>query len=267
MRFLAALLIIPFVIAFSGCREAAHEADINEFLQSHDPALKAKRDELVSTITSTRNKRDKLEALVEKYRSHSAKANLQRQIGLIDTQLRQLKAALTAIDEKIEVAMVNRDIDRADAGGLRDAEATALLENTSRIINHAKDLEQNFNQALSESSINQATPSPKPITVTPAEQPPPPQAEPPPTPIDRHSLEQKLRQINAAISNTEANLKNAWNTIHRLTNHGTKPIEKYSRDYNIYLSARRIRIACEARLPLLKAEKENIQIQLKALTE
>jgi hypothetical protein len=309
IRLVMTLISVTAAFVLAGCTEAEHEADLNEFLQAYDPALKSKRDELLSTIESTRIKRNELDALTTKYRSEAAKANLQAQIRQIDTQINQLEAALSSLDEKIELAMVSRDIDRSDAGGLRNLEAEDLLESTSRAINQAKTLQQNFDQDLAASnfsklnnssadkveplqgdgpsSLHPKTPekAPKdldqdlavsnsskldkpstlkavPLQVDKSSSLHPKSPEPASKDFDRPTLERQLRKIDAAISINEANLKKAWDTIHSLTNHGSKPIEKYSRDHSIYLSARRIRIDCEARLPVLKAQKKEIETLL-----
>lgn len=60
-------------------------------------------------------------------------------------------------------------------------------------------------------------------------------------------------------------LRTPGSPIHRITNHRREPILKVSLDHATYLSAREVRIQCEAELPGLKARRDRLREHLETL--
>ena len=255
-RLLASAMVLLLAFGAVGCSEAEREKNFNEFLQSHDPAAKAKRDQLVRAMDGLREKRKELQDLQNNYRSDAARAGFQQQILRVEGTLKQMETKLAQIDEQIELAMQKRDLDRADAGGLRTREAQKLLASTTELLEQAGQLRTTMDQAEMEALAESRT-SQQPTVGSPEPQ--------PALPADRGSLEREIRHLDASIANREASLANAWQTIHRITNHGKKPILKGSQDHAAYLAAREVRIQCEAELPGLKARRDRLREHLESL--
>lgn len=138
-RNLSAILLI-LLVAVTSCNTAEREANFNEFLESHDPALKAKRDELLVVMDGIREKQAHLHAIRSNYQSEAARQRIGSLIEESATRLKNLEGALASIDEKIELAMINRDLARADAGGLRSKEADELSATTGELLDQANQL-------------------------------------------------------------------------------------------------------------------------------
>jgi hypothetical protein len=255
-RLLASATVLLLAVGAVGCSEAERETNFNEFLQSHDPATKAKRDQLVLSMDGLREKRKELEDLQDNYRSDAARAGFQQQIRQVEGMLKQMEAALAQIDEQIELAMQKRDLDRADAGGLRSREAQKLQASATTLLEQAGQLRSTMDQAEREAA-SESPSSQQPTVRSPVQE--------PALPADRSNVEREIRHLDASIANREASLANAWQTIHRITNHGKKPILKGSQDHAAYLSAREVRIQCEAELPGLKARRDRLREHLESL--
>jgi uncharacterized coiled-coil DUF342 family protein len=235
LRAITSVILLLITGAIVSCSDAerkdrvtGHRTDFDQFLNTYDPVLKSRRDEIIATINELRTQRAGLNDAQVHYQSQTARKRLITEIRKVDIHLSQLEKALASIDQEIEMAMLQRDLARADAAALVTQQLTEVASASSTPLSEAGPLRE---------------PPDQPSLANP----------------DRARIELQIRNLEAAIRNDEANLERAWQTIHRITHHGTRPILKGSKNHADYLAAREIRITCEARLPALKALREQLQ--------
>lgn len=134
------LLCLFGLAMVTSCDDKKRETVFTDFLSEHDPVLKSKRDEIVTLIAEIKEKRDRLQTAKKQYKSEAARIEMEVMIQKVDWELEKLQSKLAAIDSKIELAMVARDIRSADAGGLRTAESKELSENADAVLQQAGEL-------------------------------------------------------------------------------------------------------------------------------
>lgn len=127
-------------IVLTSCDDKKREATFTEFLSEHDPVLKSKRDDIVIMIGEIKEKRSRLRSAKSQYKSDAARAEVDEVIQQVDAEMEHMQAKLAAIDSKIELAMVARDVQSADAGGLRSTESIELSENADAVLKQANEL-------------------------------------------------------------------------------------------------------------------------------
>jgi len=275
---LASCLIAGVVLP--GCNDRKREATFSEFLTDHDPALKAKRDEIVGTIAEIRKQRDSLKTARKQYKSQRALDLMNYKIKQVDAELDALKGKLADFDAEIEVAMVNKDSRSADAGGLLTKESKELLDNADAVLKQAEHLGKLLDNEGEEppppqiatkppatqpvaASKSRTASQPEPKTKAGVRPSPPPQTtKPAAPPPDREAIAKEIHRLDAAIATDEANLQRAWDRVNQMTKNLTVPIVKGSRQYVEYMPLERIIEDCESRLPAMKNQRGQLQRQL-----
>lgn len=223
--------------------EELRQRDIAEFVGERDPGLKVKRDEILATIRAIKTSRDMLAARKGDYRSEAAKARLDFKLARIDGDLDSLGKALAAIDEKIELAMVERDIRSSDSGGLDAAEANELLESASGILEQARAMAEEAGESSEAGVSTDETAGPRKG------------AESSAVPAPSENPESELKRIDAAISLNESSSARAWEVINRLTANRTIAVVANSPAYHQCRAAEKVILANENELPRLKARR------------
>jgi hypothetical protein len=136
----AACLVAGFFLA--ACDSPQRQMDFDKFLSENSPALKVQRDQIVATIADIKARRKELKVARSKYRSEAARTKMDYFIQQVDAELQQTEMDLKALDEKIELAMVEKDRNHADAGGLRTKESEELASLAHDALKKANELRQ-----------------------------------------------------------------------------------------------------------------------------
>lgn len=269
------------------------------FLAEYEPSLSARRDETILAIRSNEETRNKLRANIDEFPGEEAKAFFRGKVERYDKTIRQLNQLLAAIDSKAEIAMAQREASLTEGGGMQEADSQALLDSAAIILSQAAAL-QNDLEVLSNDDAAPSVPSEQlpdkkekpadprikelekmadnvaaalelmnkreaeeakhgnaPASQKPTQ--PSPKAEIAP---DRETIQKEIRRLDASIAIDEANLNRAWARIHQITRNGTVPIVKGSKEHVAYVSAHRILVDCEARLPGLKNRRDDLKAML-----
>jgi len=264
LRHLATLLLVVFAALLTSCNDPEREANFNEFLESHDPALKAKRDELLLAMEGIRKKRSELRKMRSNYQSDAARNRIDGLISQADERLTQLEGALAAIDEKIELAMINRDLDRADAGGLRSKEADELNSTTQELINQANQLRAIMDNT--EAPMDDEPGSGSSTSIAPSSSNgSTPRGQSSATQTRVAEAKSELAAINARIENERARYQAGQNTINRLTNFKRTPVQEGSQAYYQCVEAARIMHEVQINAPALLAEKKRLETLIREL--
>ena len=136
-----AIFAVLFGIMLCGCEpEDVSREDIPTFLSQYDPAMKAKRDEMVRSLTATREQLSKLRSLQYSYSSERAKSYVGKQISKVEAQEARLADILGKFDASIEVAMAAKEMDAADGGGLHTKESRQIISQADQIVRQSNEL-------------------------------------------------------------------------------------------------------------------------------
>lgn len=124
-------------------------ADIDLFLSQYDPAMKRKREELVRNLAMNQEQVSKLNSLRESYKSERAKKFVEEKLNLLMDQGRGLENLLNEIDAAVEVSIATKEMNAADAGGLKSSESRALLGQADQLIKQSIDLSSDVGDLFS----------------------------------------------------------------------------------------------------------------------
>jgi hypothetical protein len=134
-----------------GCEpQDVSRQDIPTFLSQYDPAMKAKRDEMVRSLTATREQLSKLRSLQYSYSSERAKNYVGKQISKVEAQEAKLADILGKFDASIEVAMAAKEMDAADSGGLQSKESRQIISQADRIVRQSNELSSDVTSLFSD---------------------------------------------------------------------------------------------------------------------
>ena len=146
-----AIFAVLFGIMLCGCEpEDVSREDIPTFLSQYDPAMKAKRDEMVRSLTATREQLSKLRSLQYSYSSERAKSYVGKQISKVEAQEARLADILGKFDASIEVAMAAKEMDAADGGGLHTKESRQIISQADQIVRQSNELSSDVTSLFSE---------------------------------------------------------------------------------------------------------------------
>ncbi len=248
-------------VVLPGCDDKKREATFSEFLSENDPALKTKRDEIVAMIAEINKKRDYLKSAKRQYKSEEARTRMDYRIQQVDAELQSMKAALAAIDTKIELAMVAKDTRSADAGGLHTKESKELSDNADAVLKQANNLRrllenegdeppepkgEKKSPALLPDRLTQPTPSTKPATPA----------------LDREATTKEIRRLDASIATTESNLDRAWARVKVISHNHTVPVVRGTPQHQEVMALQRVIEDCEAQLPGMKNRRDELNAKL-----
>lgn len=132
-----------------GSKELSRQ-DMYTFLSQYDPAMNIKRDEMVRSISATREQLSKLKSLQYSYNSERAKSYVGEQISKVEEQEARLVAILGSFDASIEVAMAAKEIDAADGGGLQMKESHEIISQADQILRYSNELSSDVTSLFSE---------------------------------------------------------------------------------------------------------------------
>jgi hypothetical protein len=146
-----AVLVIALAALVCGCEpEDVSRQDIPTFLSQYDPAMKTKRDEMVRSLTATREQLSKLRSLQYSYSSERAKSYVGKQISKVEAQEARLADILGRFDASIEVAMAAKEMDAADGGGLQTKESRQIISQADQIVRQSNELSSDVTSLFSE---------------------------------------------------------------------------------------------------------------------
>ena len=163
MELLVVIVIITIaVLAFRGCepKDVSRE-DIPSFLSQYDPVMNAKRDEIVRTLTVTREQLSRLRSLQNSFGSEQAKNFVGKQISKVEAQEAKLADILGKFDASIEVAMAAKQIDAADSGGLHTKESHQIISQADQIVRQSDELSSDVTSLFSEKLFDSDEKTPK----------------------------------------------------------------------------------------------------------
>jgi hypothetical protein len=133
-------VLVSLFLACSCEPEDVTRQDIPAFLSQYDPGMKAKRDEMVRSLTATREQLSKLRTLQNSYNSQRAKSFVGKQIERVEVQENKLTDILGKFDASIEVAMAAKEMNAADAGGLHSQESMQIISQADKIVKQSNEL-------------------------------------------------------------------------------------------------------------------------------
>lgn len=133
-------VLVSLFLACSCEPEDVTREDIPAFLSQYDPGMKAKRDEMVRSLTATREQLSKLRTLQNSYSSQRAKSFVGKQIERVEVQENKLTDILGKFDASIEVAMAAKEMNAADAGGLHSQESMQIISQADKIVKQSNEL-------------------------------------------------------------------------------------------------------------------------------
>lgn len=163
MELLVIIVIIAIaVLAFRGCdlKDVSRE-DIPSFLSQYDPAMNAKRAEMVRSLKVTREQLSKLRSLQNSFGSEQAKNLVGKQISRVEDQEAKLAGILGKFDASIEVAMAAKQIDAADSGGLHTKETHQIISQADQIVRQSNQLSSDVTSLFSEQRFDSDAKTPK----------------------------------------------------------------------------------------------------------
>ena len=163
LELLVVIIIVAIVVlAFRGCdSKDVSRQDIPEFLSQYDPAMRAKRDEIVRSLTVTREQLSKLRSLQNSFGSEQAKNFVGKQISKVVAQEAKLADILGKFDASIEVAMAAKQIDAADSGGLHTKESHQIISQADQIVRQSNELSSDVTSLFSEQRFDSDDKTPK----------------------------------------------------------------------------------------------------------
>jgi prepilin-type N-terminal cleavage/methylation domain-containing protein len=163
MEMLVVIVIIAIaVLAFRGCDpKDVSRQDIPSFLSQYDPAMNAKRDEMVRSLKVTREQLSKLRSVQNSFGSEQAKNLVGKQISKVEAQESKLVDILGKFDASIEVAMAAKQIDAADSGGLHTKESHQIISQADQIVRQSNQLSSDVTSLFSEQRFDSDDKTPK----------------------------------------------------------------------------------------------------------
>ena len=144
------LLGACFLLGCSEKKKDFNRTDLNAFLSQYDPAMKVKREELVRNLALNREQISKLVLLKKSYKSQRAQLFVEKKVETLKGQGAGLEALLNEIDAAIEVSLAAKEMDAADAGGLKSSETQALLGQADRLIQQSNELSSDVGDLFSD---------------------------------------------------------------------------------------------------------------------
>jgi prepilin-type N-terminal cleavage/methylation domain-containing protein len=156
------VIIAIAVLAFCGrdSKEVSRQ-EISSFLSQYDPAMSAKRDEMVRSLTVTRGQLSKLKSLQNSFDSVQAKNFVGKQIAKVEAQESKLKDILAKFDASVEVAIAAKEIDAADSGGLHTKECHQIISQADQIVRQSNQLSSDVTSLFSEQRFDSDDKTPK----------------------------------------------------------------------------------------------------------
>jgi len=163
LEMLVVIVIITIaVLAFRGCdSKDVSRQDIPEFLSQYDPAMRAKRDEIVHSLTVTREQLSKLRSVQDSFGSEQAKNFVGKQIAKVEAQESKLTDILAKFDASVEVAIAAKEIDAADSGGLHTKECHQIISQADQIVRQSNELSSDVTSLFSEQRFDSDDKTPK----------------------------------------------------------------------------------------------------------
>jgi hypothetical protein len=126
-----------------------NRADLDAFLSQYDPAMKTKRNELVQNLALNREQVAKLIALKNSYKYEKTQQFVGKQAQALQAQGRGLEKLLNEIDASIEISIAAKEMNLADAGGLKSSESQNLLKQAETLIQQSKALSDDVGMLFS----------------------------------------------------------------------------------------------------------------------
>jgi prepilin-type N-terminal cleavage/methylation domain-containing protein len=156
------VIIAIAVLAFCGrdSKEVSRQ-EISSFLSQYDPAMSAKRDEMVRSLTVTRGQLSKLKSLQNSFDSVQAKNFVGKQIAKVEAQESKLTDILAKFDASVEVAIAAKEIDAADSGGLHTKECHQIISQADQIVRQSNQLSSDVTSLFSEQRFDSDDKTPK----------------------------------------------------------------------------------------------------------
>ena len=135
-----------------GCSDKVNtfkREDLDAFLSQYDPAMKTKRNELVQNLALNREQVGKLNALKNSYKYEKTKQFVGKQADALQLQGQGLEKLLNEIDASIEISIAAKEMNSADAGGLKSSESQELLRQAETLIQQSKALSDDVGMLFS----------------------------------------------------------------------------------------------------------------------
>jgi formylglycine-generating enzyme required for sulfatase activity len=135
-----------------GCSDKVNtfnRADLDAFLSQYDPAMKTKRNELVQNLALNREQVAKLNGLKNSFKYEKTQRFVGKQAQALQVQGQGLERLLNEIDASIEISVAAKEMNLADAGGLKSSESQELLKQAEMLIQQSKALSDDVGMLFS----------------------------------------------------------------------------------------------------------------------
>ncbi len=111
--------------------------------------MKTKRNELVQNLALNREQVAKLNALKSSYKYEKTQQFVGKQAQALQVQGQGLEKLLNEIDASIEISIAAKEMNLADAGGLKSSESQKLLKQAETLIQQSKALSDDVGMLFS----------------------------------------------------------------------------------------------------------------------
>ena len=147
--------LLACLVGLSGCEpDATVVAAKDEFLREMSPQMKVMRDRLLGELVSCETSLKELKVLARSFNQPSAKAAVEKKIGVFELKCGSLKEQLSRIEEEVEKGVALRKFNQIEGGGLIDQDLADMMKDSQSALNNAEQARKKMETELGQPSTD-----------------------------------------------------------------------------------------------------------------